>query len=76
MGGGGGRGMGPGGGGMGGGGFCVCAKCGQRFPHRPGVPCLEERCPDCGVALVREGSAHHREIEARRSRRGGDNDAG
>jgi hypothetical protein len=54
------------GGGMGAGGFCICPKCGQRVPHRPGTPCLEERCAACGVALVREGSAHHQQIEERR----------
>ncbi len=53
-------------GGMGADGFCVCPKCGKRFPHQQGVPCLEERCRDCGVALVREGSAHHLEIRQRR----------
>jgi len=66
---GGGRGAGAGsgrGGGMGSGGFCICPKCGERFPHQQGVPCLEERCRDCGVALVREGSAHHKEIQKRR----------
>jgi hypothetical protein len=26
---------------------------------------MEERCPTCGVALVREGSPHHKEILAR-----------
>jgi hypothetical protein len=66
---GGGRGRGGSGtgGGMGGGGFCICPKCGQRAPHQPGVPCLQERCATCGVAMVREGSAHHQEIENRRS---------
>ena len=64
--GGGGRPGGPGGG-MGAGGACICPKCGQRQPHRPGVPCLEERCPECGVALIREGSPHHQDIEQRRS---------
>lgn len=67
---GGGRGMGGGGmggGGMGASGSCLCPKCGGRFPHQPGVPCMQERCPQCGVALVREGSAHHQEIEARRA---------
>jgi hypothetical protein len=64
---GGGRGGSGAGGGMGGGGFCVCPKCGQREPHQPGVPCLQERCPSCGVAMVREGSPHHQEIESRRA---------
>jgi hypothetical protein len=62
-----GRGSGGEGGGMGGGGFCVCPKCGQQVPHQPGTPCLQERCPACGVAMVREGSPHHQEIESRRA---------
>ena len=66
-GGGGGRGGSGAGGGMGGGGFCICLKCGRRVPHQPGVPCLQERCPSCGVAMVREGSPHHQEIENRRA---------
>jgi hypothetical protein len=57
------------GGGMGGGGFCVCPKCGQRVPHQPGTPCLQERCPTCNVAMVREGSPHHQEIESRLAER-------
>ena len=51
---------------LGAGGACICPKCGQRVPHNAGVPCLEERCPSCGVAMVREGSPHHQEIEGRR----------
>jgi len=41
-------------------GHCICLACGTRKPHRPGVRCTDERCPKCGKALVREGSAHHR----------------
>jgi hypothetical protein len=52
---------------LGAGGFCICAKCGERVPHSAGVPCIDERCPKCGVAMVRENSPHHREIESRRS---------
>ena len=62
----GGGGRGQGGGGMGTGGSCLCPKCGRLFPHHQGVPCLNERCEDCGVALIREGSAHHDEISKRR----------
>jgi hypothetical protein len=59
---------GQGGGRMGAGGSCICPKCGRRQAHQPGVPCLEERCPECGSALVREGSPHHQEIEQRKAR--------
>lgn len=62
----GGGGGGQGGGAMGAGGSCLCPKCGRRFPHQRGVPCLNERCEDCGVALIREGSAHHQQIAQRR----------
>lgn len=61
---GGGRGQGNG---MGAGGSCLCPKCGQRFPHQQGVPCLKERCEECGAALIREDSAHHQEINQRRA---------
>lgn len=44
-------------------GICLCPKCGFKKPHQPGVPCLQEHCPKCGSALIREGSEHHRQIE-------------
>lgn len=66
---GGGQGRGQGGGRMGGGGFCLCPKCGHRAPHSAGSPCLQERCPSCGSAMVREESPHHQEIESRRAAR-------
>ena len=56
-------------GGLGAEGSCICLMCGHRIPHEPGMPCIEERCPTCGVALVREGSPHHLEIESRRAAR-------
>ena len=48
-----------------------CPKCGRSYPHRQGVPCLNERCEDCGVALIREGSAHHEQLAQRRGETGG-----
>lgn len=58
---GGGQGMGAGGGrrgrmggrGLGPDGECVCPQCGERTPHRRGVPCFEQKCPKCGTAMVR-----------------------
>ncbi len=51
---------------LGAGGACVCPKCGARSAHRAGVPCMDERCPGCGCALVREGSPHHQQLLQRR----------
>ncbi len=56
-----GRGLGRGGGrgrmggfGLGPGGNCVCPRCGATVPHRQGVPCTQQRCPECGAAMTRE----------------------
>lgn len=53
---GGGRGRQPGGFGLGPGDFCICTnpECGKKIPHQRGVPCYEQRCPDCGSPMVRE----------------------
>jgi len=45
---------------MGGGGLCVCPKCNYRVTHKSGVPCQDERCPNCNAKLLREGSEHHK----------------
>jgi hypothetical protein len=50
------------------GGDCVCLGCGARKPHQRGAPCLEERCPDCHKAMVREGSAPHLAFLARQEK--------
>lgn len=35
-------------------GYCVCPQCGQKEPHERGVPCVERRCPNCGIAMTRQ----------------------
>lgn len=59
------KGMGRGGGkasgqGLGATGICACPKCGFEKSHRRGVPCMEERCPNCGSVLLRKGGTHYR----------------
>lgn len=39
---------------MGQGGNCQCASCGFAAPHQRGVPCTQQRCPQCGTALIRK----------------------
>jgi cation diffusion facilitator family transporter len=40
--------------GKGPGGWCVCPKCGNKYPHRKGVPCSELQCPKCEINLERK----------------------
>ena len=42
------------GGAYGPGGFCVCAKCGEKIPHRQGIKCTSFKCPECGKTMIRE----------------------
>jgi len=51
---------------MGAGGFCICPKCGEKASHRSGIRCQDERCPNCGCKMLREGSEHHQLLEQRR----------
>ncbi|MEO1784611.1 DUF5320 domain-containing protein [Thermodesulfobium sp. 4217-1] len=42
-----------GGQGFGPGGECLCPNCGTRIPHKPGVPCVQEKCPKCQTMMIR-----------------------
>jgi hypothetical protein len=55
-----GRGQGRGGGrgrmggkSMGPGGTCICPSCGATVPHKRGVPCYQQTCPQCGARMTR-----------------------
>lgn len=32
-------------------GHCICSSCGVCVPHQAGVPCFEQKCPQCGGAM-------------------------
>ncbi|MBK1649026.1 ferredoxin [Rhabdochromatium marinum] len=51
---------------MGAGGACICPKCDYRGAHRAGIPCQDERCPQCGAKLLREGSYHDQLLQQKR----------
>jgi len=56
---------------MGEGGECICPKCETRIPHRQGVRCHDEPCPQCGAKLLRVGSDHYqRWLEKKSASRG------
>ncbi len=42
--------------------FCICPKCLIKIQHKPGHPCRNQICPDCGVSMVRENSPHYHAI--------------
>jgi len=31
---------------------CVCPKCGKTVEHARGIPCVEQKCPECGASMV------------------------
>lgn len=43
--------------------WCICPSCGKKEPHAPGIPCREHTCAECGISMIREGSAQFKFIE-------------
>lgn len=39
--------------------FCICVSCDLKIPHKRGVPCRSNKCPNCGRIMFKEGSYHH-----------------
>ena len=40
-------------------GECICPKCKKEIDHKRGVPCHQEKCPDCGTKMLRKNSKHY-----------------
>lgn len=40
-------------------GTCICLHCDIKAPHEKGRPCNNQKCPQCGKSMIREGSYHH-----------------
>ena len=57
---------------MGSGGFCICPKCEEETPHHKGVRCQDEKCPRCGVKLLRKDSYHHQLFEEKQTKKNKD----
>ena len=39
--------------------YCICVHCNIRKPHEKGIPCRNNKCPNCGKIMFKEGSYHH-----------------
>jgi len=39
--------------------YCICVHCNTRILHERGTPCRENKCPNCGKIMFKEGSYHH-----------------
>jgi predicted RNA-binding Zn-ribbon protein involved in translation (DUF1610 family) len=39
--------------------YCICVHCNTRIPHERGIPCRQNKCPNCGKIMFKEGSYHH-----------------
>jgi hypothetical protein len=37
-------------------GECICPRCEARIEHQRGIPCQDERCPECSTKMLRVGS--------------------
>jgi predicted Fe-Mo cluster-binding NifX family protein len=35
-------------------GICVCPQCGHQQPHERGIPCMQNKCAQCGTFLTRQ----------------------
>ncbi len=35
-------------------GYCICPNCGYREIYCPGLPCVNNRCPKCGIKMRRQ----------------------
>jgi len=33
---------------------CICPNCNTTVPHKPGIPCFQTKCPNCGFSMLRQ----------------------
>jgi len=46
--------------------ICICPKCGYIKDHKKGIPCINSKCPKCGVALIgKKEIANYSKLEKR-----------
>lgn len=41
-------------------GYCICPICNYTIPHRVGLPCRGQICPNCNVPLIRSDTMQKR----------------
>lgn len=34
-------------------GYCICPKCSKKVKHKIGIPCYKQKCPKCGIKMIR-----------------------
>lgn len=34
--------------------YCICPSCSFEIPHKPGIPCFHNTCPDCKTTMIRK----------------------
>lgn len=58
--------------GLGNRGNCICPKCSYKIEHQPGNPCKQQKCPQCGSGMLREGGHHHQLLLEKKKGKSGD----
>jgi len=49
--------------------YCICVHCNTKIPHVRGIPCRENKCPNCGRTMFKEGSYHHQLFREKKNKK-------